>query len=326
MKILIISGFLGAGKTTFIKKMAERTGKQFVIMENEFASLNIDAEILRTNPSAQQMKVWELTEGCICCSLNLDFAHSVMTVANSIDPEYLIVEPSGVAWPSRIVEQLNKIAYERIGLLAPITIVDALHYEKSRKEYDELFKNQLYTAGTVVLSKSEKFAADDFQRVKENLSLGTNTAFPLTHYDSWQENEWLALLNKELIVETDNVDKPAFKFLQQELPQSEVWENISLENIGIDNPGELATVLEFLVHGYGGRVARAKGHFKAGGFGIRFDLVEGDYAITGCEPPQENQAVVIGRGLRKSVIEQFFKLPKRRLKLSKGKIKKPVTV
>ena len=75
MDILLIGGFLGAGKTSFIKAMTHATGRQFVVVENEFGNINIDSQALRSG--APDMKVWELTEGCICCSMNMDFSMGI---------------------------------------------------------------------------------------------------------------------------------------------------------------------------------------------------------------------------------------------------------
>ncbi len=141
MKILIVSGFLGSGKTSFIKALAKASKKQFVIVENEFAELGLDAELIKSDDNLE-MEIWELTEGCICCSLNLDFSNSVLTIANTLNPEYLIVEPSGVALTSNIVKQLNKICYEQIELLSPITIVDAQNYRLSKEKYPDYFYDQ----------------------------------------------------------------------------------------------------------------------------------------------------------------------------------------
>ena len=120
MNILIVSGFLGAGKTTFIQKLAEKSDREFAVMENEYGERGIDGNLLEQN----RLKVWELTEGCICCSLKSDFAMSVLTIANSADPDYLIVEPTGVGLLSSVITNLLKIEYERIRLLKPVTVVD----------------------------------------------------------------------------------------------------------------------------------------------------------------------------------------------------------
>ena len=109
MKIILITGFLGAGKTQFIKTLVEKTTKSIVILENEFGDLNLDGEYLKSNNTQDDIKVWELTNGCICCSTNLDFTHSILTIANTINPEFLIIEPSGVAKIKNIIEKIKTI-------------------------------------------------------------------------------------------------------------------------------------------------------------------------------------------------------------------------
>ena len=96
MRILVVSGFLGAGKTTFIKELARRTREDFSVMENEYGQVGIDGQLLAEKEmpesgeeDAGKLNIWELTEGCICCSMKSDFASSILTIANTIDPEYV---------------------------------------------------------------------------------------------------------------------------------------------------------------------------------------------------------------------------------------------
>ena len=98
-------------KTTFIKEMAAKTGRDFVIMENEYGEAGIDSALLKQE---KNINVWELTEGCVCCTMKADFASSVLTIANTLDPEYLIVEPTGVGMLSSIIQNIRQISYERI--------------------------------------------------------------------------------------------------------------------------------------------------------------------------------------------------------------------
>ncbi len=112
MKILIVSGFLGAGKTTFIKRLARNVDQRFAILENEYGAAGIDGARLGQNRQGTQKNVWEMTEQCICCIGKKDFAASVLTIANVVDPEYLIVEPTGVGSLARIIENLRQIEYE----------------------------------------------------------------------------------------------------------------------------------------------------------------------------------------------------------------------
>lgn len=135
MKILVVSGFLGAGKTTFIRTLAERTKKDFAVMENEYGAVNVDEDLLE---QTKDLNIWELTEGCICCSMQKDFATSILTIANTVDPEYLIVEPTGVGMLSKIIENIQKIEYERITLLEPLTILDGTMYDRCMSEFSEI--------------------------------------------------------------------------------------------------------------------------------------------------------------------------------------------
>ena len=127
MKVLIVSGFLGAGKTTFIQKMVRATKRDYVIVENEFAEWSIDAAQLQANDDTR-LDVWELTEGCVCCNQKGRFTDSLLTISNTLNPEYLIVEPSGVASLQAVCHSVSTVAYERICLLPPITLVDAQHF------------------------------------------------------------------------------------------------------------------------------------------------------------------------------------------------------
>ena len=132
MKILVVSGFLGAGKTTFIKEMSKQTGRDFVVMENEYAEAGMDRAFLEEE---KQINVWQLTDGCICCSMKNDFATSILTIANTLDPEYLIVEPTGIGVLSSVMENIRQIEYERITLLSPVTIIDANTFARCMAEY-----------------------------------------------------------------------------------------------------------------------------------------------------------------------------------------------
>ena len=155
MKILIVSGFLGAGKTTFIKALAKHTGKDFAILENEYGTAGIDADRLRAEEGQSPVNIWEMTEGCICCTMKADFASSILTIANTLDPEYLIVEPTGVGMLSNVIQNIRQIEYERITLLRPVTILDANCFDRYMHDYEEIFQDQLKSAGTIIISKRD---------------------------------------------------------------------------------------------------------------------------------------------------------------------------
>ena len=150
MRILVVSGFLGAGKTTFIKELARRTREDFSVMENEYGQVGIDGQLLAEKEmpesgeeDAGKLNIWELTEGCICCSMKSDFASSILTIANTIDPEYLIVEPTGVGMLSNVMNNIRLIQYERISLLSPITILDSNSFDRYCQEFPDIYRDQI---------------------------------------------------------------------------------------------------------------------------------------------------------------------------------------
>ena len=286
MKILIISGFLGAGKTSFIQAMAKATGREFVIVENDFAEENIDSKILSQDQAIADMKIVELSEGCICCSLNLDFSFSVMTIANTLKPDFLLVEPSGVAQPTNIIQGLGKIQYEQISLLAPITVVDYQNYLLQRRDYPNYFNDQLIAAGTIVLSKSEQLDAADFARVADELQLPEDAAFPLSHYSQWSKEDWLSLLAKEL--SADDIKKVGQRFIQKKI-RREADRNLSsltLSQLDFINPDQVYAFLEDLLLGKYGQIVRAKGFIPLKDETLYADLVEKQITLSGLSPEE----------------------------------------
>ena len=167
MEVLIVSGFLGAGKTTFIKELARKSGRDFVVYENEYGQADIDAKELS---QVDELTVWESTENCICCSGKQDFASSVLTISNAFDPDYLVVEPTGVAKLSSVVENVNLVSYEHISLLEPLTIIDGGAWKSSRDRYPEIFLDQVVSAKTLVISKTDRLILEELSHLSEWLT------------------------------------------------------------------------------------------------------------------------------------------------------------
>ena len=152
-KIDIISGFLGAGKTTFIKKMLDEVfaGEKIVLIENEFGEIGIDGSFLKE--SGIQIK--EINAGCICCSLVGDFSTSMKEVIDTYHPERIIIEPSGVGKLSDIINAVNELQDDiKLNILA--TVVDGVKTKMYLKNFGEFFNNQVEAANTIVISKTDK--------------------------------------------------------------------------------------------------------------------------------------------------------------------------
>ena len=168
MKILVISGFLGAGKTTFIKEMIKATERQFVIFENEFADVNIDSGILK-NDNNKDIEVWEMSNGCVCCSTQSDFAASLILIDNALNPDFLIVEPSGVAVLSNVIKNIKRSEYERITMLNPLTIVDVSTYFKYKVKYSDIFLDQIKSTKYIQLSKINLVQGDELEAIIKDI-------------------------------------------------------------------------------------------------------------------------------------------------------------
>ena len=162
-KIDIISGFLGAGKTTFIKKLLEEAiaGEQVVLIENEFGQIGIDGGFLKNSG----IEICEMNSGCICCSLVGDFGKSLEEVLTKYQPDRVIIEPSGVGKLSDVMKAVRDVASTLdVVLNSAVTIVDASKCKMYMKNFGEFFNNQIENAGTVVLSRTDVVDAAKVQQ------------------------------------------------------------------------------------------------------------------------------------------------------------------
>lgn len=183
-KIDIISGFLGAGKTTFIKKMLEEgfQGEQIVLIENEFGEVGIDGGFLKD----AGIEITEMNSGCICCSLVGDFAENLHKVIQQFHPDRILIEPSGVGKLSDVMKSVIDIEKEEnVKLNALVTVVNACKASKQMKAFGEFFNNQIKYATTVVLSRAQSATPEQLEFcVKQIQALNPNAAVITTAWDA----------------------------------------------------------------------------------------------------------------------------------------------
>ena len=155
-KIDIISGFLGAGKTTLIKKLLKEAlaGTKVVLIENEFGEIGIDGGFLKESG----IEITEMNSGCICCSLVGDFETSLKQVMDQYAPERILIEPSGVGKLSDVMRAIQNIADadDNMELNSAVTVVDATKAKVYIKNFGEFFINQIENAGTIILTRTDK--------------------------------------------------------------------------------------------------------------------------------------------------------------------------
>ena len=176
-KIDIISGFLGAGKTTFIKKMLQEafSGEQVVLIENEFGEIGIDGGFLKD----AGIEIREMNSGCICCSLVGDFGKSLKEVVDTYHPQRILIEPSGVGKLSDVIKAVQDVSGQIDAKLNSFTtMVDVTKCRIYSKNFGEFFSNQIEYAGAVILSRTDKANQD---KIEESVKIlrGINEKSPI---------------------------------------------------------------------------------------------------------------------------------------------------
>ena len=153
IKVDIISGFLGAGKTTIIKKLVSEAIKDenVVIIENEFGEIGVDGDFLKDSG----IEIKEMNSGCICCSLVGDFGTALKEMIEKYSPERIIIEPSGVGKLSDVIKSVKDLELENVVINSATAIVDAGKAKMYHKNFGEFFDNQIQSAGTVILSRTQ---------------------------------------------------------------------------------------------------------------------------------------------------------------------------
>lgn len=182
-KIDIISGFLGAGKTTFIKKMLDEVfqGEKLVLIENEFGEVGIDGGFLKD----AGIEISEMNSGCICCSLVGDFGRNLHEVIEKFHPDRILIEPSGVGKLSDVMKSVIDVEKEEdVKLNGLVTVVNAAKASKQMKAFGEFFNNQIEYATTIVLSRTQNTAPEKLELcVKQMQELNAKAAIITTPWD-----------------------------------------------------------------------------------------------------------------------------------------------
>ena len=206
-KIDIISGFLGAGKTTFIKKMIDEAfqGEQIVLIENEFGEVGIDGGFLKD----AGIQITEMNSGCICCSLVGDFGKNLNEVITKYHPDRILIEPSGVGKLSDVMKSVIDIEKEQdVKLNALVTVVNALKASKQMKAFGEFFNNQIEYATTVILSRSQNATPEQLEFcVKQIQKLNPNAAIITT--------DWKAIGGEQILKVMEGQDNLEMKVLAE---------------------------------------------------------------------------------------------------------------
>ena len=339
-KIDIISGFLGAGKTTFIKKMIDEAfkGEQIVLIENEFGEVGIDGGFLKD----AGIQITEMNSGCICCSLVGDFGKNLNEVITKYHPDRILIEPSGVGKLSDVMKSVIDIEKEQpVKLNALVTVVNALKASKQMKAFGEFFNNQIEYATTVILSRSQNATHEQLEFcVKQIQALNPKASVITTDWDAIKGEQILKTmegqdnLEMKVLAEARHAQDEAEHHHHHDHDEHEhhhehgegctcgchdhehehghhhaddVFTSWGKETPHKFERAKLEEILKQFVED--DKILRSKGMVEGtDGKWIYFDMVPGEYEIRDGEPDYTGRIVVIGTDIHEHELEELFGL------------------
>ena len=201
-KVDIISGFLGAGKTTLIKKLLAdgKLGEKVVLIENEFGEIGIDGGFLKE----AGIQITEMNSGCICCTLVGDFGKALAEVIEKYDPERIIIEPSGVGKLSDVIKAVEDLHNDKISLNSFTAVVDCTKAKMYLKNFGEFFSNQVQYAKTIVLSRTQNVNQEKLeQTVKMLRDLNASATIITTPWDELDSETVMSAMEAKASFEDD---------------------------------------------------------------------------------------------------------------------------
>ncbi|MDU5493480.1 MAG: GTP-binding protein [Clostridium perfringens] len=307
MKVDIISGFLGAGKTTLIKKLLDTLVKdeKVAIVENEYGEVGIDGDLLKD----RRIEVKEINSGCICCTIKGDFKQNILDIISNYRPDRIIIEPSGVANFSQVLESIKEAHIEGLRINMKITMVDAQNVHMYMKNFGDFYRSQLVNANTIILTRVEKLSDKEITHVCNEIKTINNKANIITTELSKLSPERIIQVSEkkvENLIENINIKKPKRIGLRR-ISAPEFFENWEVETPKTFEYSELVKILNEFQNNKHGEVLRAKGIIKSkDNKWFKFDFVPNDISIVNYKSDYTGRVCVIGRNLNKDSIDKLF--------------------
>ena len=330
-KVDIISGFLGAGKTTLIAKLLKEglAGEQVVLIENEFGEIGIDGGFLKESG----VEIREMNSGCICCSLVGDFGTSLKEVVEKYHPDRIIIEPSGVGKLSDVIKAVKDLHIENeIHLNSASTVADASKVKVYMKNFGEFFNNQIEHAGTIILSRTQNVSEAKLKTDIELIrSLNKDAHIITTPWDDIDGKQILDAMENVTNLELEMLAEAAAKVAEEHEHHhhhhhhdgecgcghhhehghhhaDEVFTSWGVETPNKYDKEELSEILRKLseTDDYG-NILRAKGMLPCtDGKWMFFDLVPEEYEIREGKPDFTGRICVIGAELKEAALKELF--------------------
>lgn len=339
VKVDIISGFLGAGKTTMIKKLLEEKlhGEKLVIIENEFGEIGIDGSILKNSG----IEIKEINSGCICCTLVGDFSKSIEEVISKHKPDRIIIEPSGVGKLSDVIKacDIPKLK-DMLKINMIITVVDVRKYQIYISNFGEFFENQIKHAKTVILSRTQKVDAKKLESIVTLIrKLNSKANIVTTPWEALKADQIIAIAEQDASAMLENqmtIPKVVLKRHHHgedcecghqnshthhhkdcgcsgggnhNHRADEVFDVWGTETPKVFEEEDLKALVNQLNNDKSfGMVLRSKGILQVSqDKWVQFDYVPGEVQIKSTKPDYTGRICVIGSGLKKEELCKLFK-------------------
>ncbi|MEL7658377.1 MAG: GTP-binding protein [Bacillota bacterium] len=295
IKLDIISGFLGSGKTTLIHRILGALEEEnVVIIENEYGELPIDSEILRV----AGFEIYELTNGCVCCTLKEDFCLTLLHILDQ-QVDRIIFEPSGIFILSEIFDLFkDELIASRCALNSLITVVDGLNFHKHSQGITGFFANQIESATSLVISKTPLLADEEVETIVRELSLMNGTAEIIAL--DWQELS--PRLIRRLLNPQEQPDRP--RHSHHSLDHG--FKTLGFRTKKIFDLKNLQLRLKEIKDGLYGRVIRAKGFVQGRDAALEFSYVYGIYDIKTVQGGILEAVSFIGNDLDEEGLKRAF--------------------
>ncbi len=333
-KVDIISGFLGAGKTTLISKLLKEAlaDEKVVLIENEFGEIGIDGGFLKDSG----VEIRQMNSGCICCSLVGDFGKSLKEVVEKYHPERIIIEPSGVGKLSDVIKAVKDLHIENeIKLNSASTVADASKVKVYMKNFGEFFNNQIEHAGTIILSRTQNISEDKLKKAMEMLrEVNKDAHIITTEWDLIGADKILGAMENVTNLELDMLMEQASKTHEEHEHEhhhhdgecccghdheheehehhhhhaDEVFSSWGVETPNKYEKEQLNDILDKLANTDDfGKILRAKGMLPcADGTWMYFDLVPEEYEIREGSADFTGRICVIGSELKEDGLKKLF--------------------